>query len=270
MHFLAIAVSLFAGLFALPPLAIAKVDLPEFMSPICLNRWANPNMGSSVEWQLKLVFDKPSDFGEVLLLFEDDSKLRGALNAAAEKAIARCAGVRPATSVRIVIYYESARLIAETAIPIRNWTVRENWIAQRLKAEVRAEEQKLSAIAKAKEDRKGREAIRAAFISKYGVQTWTNQQLISANPFPYRDKIVALRADFHKMISATEALFGDLIVTDINPTQFTRVDQPTVIAISIGGLRPMKGPFGEINLPYGKFVGAYLCSAQNCADFFDQ
>jgi clan AA aspartic protease (TIGR02281 family) len=113
------------------------------------------------------------------------------------------------------------------------------------------------------------EAACAKFGSQYGVVAWPDTQALTANPFPYKGKVIGTRANFTRMLSENEALFGDLIITNVASTQFTDVDRPSVVIFKIDGLRVLKvGLGGEVSVPFGRFVGVYFCTDGDCKDFF--
>lgn len=121
---------------------------------------------------------------------------------------------------------------------------------------------------------------RDQFMSTYGVSELVNGFELSANPFPYKDKIVAVRANFSRMLSESEAMFHccaksmgyyDLIVTGLSSTQFTAASKDSVLAIKVTGLTRLKtSQGGEESLPAGTFVGVYFCSLRRCQDFFGE
>ena len=134
-----------------------------------------------------------------------------------------------------------------------------------------AREAKLAAEAKeAAELAEARKTARAAFIAANGVVAWASAQMLKTNPFPFKDKVVGVRANFSQMLSETEGAFGDLLVIDLPSTRFTMPGQQVVLAIRVLGIRTTKTPIGiELPFPYGSYVGVYLCRQNNCGDFFD-
>jgi hypothetical protein len=74
------------------------------------------------------------------------------------------------------------------------------------------------------------------------------------------------------MSTSSEAIFVDfryheLFVSDVPPTMFGANEQ-VVLAIQVTGTKAVKTPGGEVTLPSGKYVGAYKCRQDGCADFF--
>lgn len=101
-------------------------------------------------------------------------------------------------------------------------------------------------------------------VSKPGARS----DLLRANPFPFKDKIVGLYTVFTQMISEKEAMFGgDLVATGVPSTLFTRTGVEVFLAVKVQGLRPIKILGSEISVPYGSYVGSYLCKQAGCSDF---
>ncbi len=132
------------------------------------------------------------------------------------------------------------------------WEIVENKIA--------ISEEQYNAAAKKRRDR---------FIADNSVQELTDIDRLSTNPFPYKDKIVALKASFIRMLSASEASFDGLVVSGLSPTQFTEPGVPSVLAIKVDGLTTRKtARGGEETVPTGTYAGLYICVQENCSDFY--
>ncbi len=116
-----------------------------------------------------------------------------------------------------------------------------------------------------------RKAARDKFASATGVSEFVkNQDILVANPFPYRDKVIAVRADFSRMTSENEAEFGKLLVSGLSATQFTEANKPSVLAIRISGLTKIKTASGGKEIrPSGVFSAIYFCSERDCGDIID-
>jgi Domain of unknown function (DUF4189) len=114
-----------------------------------------------------------------------------------------------------------------------------------------------------------REKFRIAFMDRHRVEAVVHQDVLRANPFPYKDKIVAVPSHFQQMLAADEAQFSGIIVTGVPSVLFTRQNMAAVIAVRISGMRKAKTAFQEVSLPVGVFVGAHLCRDEGCRDFFD-
>jgi hypothetical protein len=110
-------------------------------------------------------------------------------------------------------------------------------------------------------------AKREKFVTDYSIVAFTSQQALKANPFPFKDKVVGLRADFVQMVGSGEALFGDLFVINVPNTAFTSPGLASILAVKIAGVRPIKILGTEIPLPYGNYVGVYMCTTTDCRDF---
>jgi len=128
-----------------------------------------------------------------------------------------------------------------------------------------AEEARVAAEAAAKRRRN-----RELFVSSQGVVAFVSVHTLRTNPFPFRDKVVGVYASFSQMLSETDALFGDLLVTGLPATEFTVAGAEVVLAVKVLGLKQMKLPMGaEVPLPQGAYLGAFKCSQPRCSDFFD-
>ncbi len=133
-----------------------------------------------------------------------------------------------------------------------NWQIIENKIA--------VSEDKYNVAAKKRRDQ---------FIKDNSVQELIDVHKLNTNPFPYKDKIVALRATFSRMLSTSEASFDGLVVAGLSSTQFTEAGIPSVLAIKVIGLTTRKtSEGGEETLPSGTFIGIYFCVQANCSDFY--
>lgn len=143
---------------------------------------------------------------------------------------------------------------------------------QREEAERRAREAKAQAEAKEKEMRaEASRKFRESFINTNNVVGWVSVQALQANPFPYQGKILGLGARFSRMISASEALFGDLHVAGVPSTLFTVQNQAVVLAIKVEGIKTIRSVIGtDVQVPSGTYSGVYICKQDDCREFFGQ
>jgi hypothetical protein len=105
-------------------------------------------------------------------------------------------------------------------------------------------------------------AIRAPFISENKPDTWASDAEVTANPFLYKGKVVGIRSRFTRMVSETDAIFtfnNVIQITGVPSTRF-RGSEDVVLAVKILGTKD--------TLPYGEYIGAYVCT-QGCSEFFD-
>lgn len=112
---------------------------------------------------------------------------------------------------------------------------------------------------------------RSAFVSSNSVSKFVSQQQLIANPFTVLNQVVAVRTQFRRMLSESDAVFSfnqeELLVTGTPSTQF-RGGEDVVLAIKILGTKGVRTAGGEVTLPYGDYVGTYFCISQ-CRDFYD-
>lgn len=108
------------------------------------------------------------------------------------------------------------------------------------------------------------------FVKKYGVKDWPSSDTLSANPFVYEGKTVAIKVEFREMLTATQGLFssGDnlFVVSNIPKGFFT--SKATVILASRGaGKTETKLPLlGTVSVPHLKYVGVHFCKDWQCSD----
>lgn len=194
-----------------------------------------------------------------------------------------CAAERAAKSVRGQVYdivqvsLASPRgAVLEARYGDGQWRITNSapgWLEQdRRQAEAKsqheaklAEEARIAAAAAAERRRNRQE-----FAAKHAITQFVGVGALVTNPFPFKDRVVGVHAAFSRMISEQEAMFGDLLVTGLPPTEFTASGEPTILAVRIGGLRPVRLPGGvEMPLPYGAYLGAFRCREPSCSEFFD-
>lgn len=252
---------LFAALFCITNTAVSLAQ--ELTQVDCMN----PGMSEVyVHWML------PPEQSSQLT---DAEYVKRILFQSPNVALARCGASRLSSAQDINVTIGPGRGSAEAIqylrsrfnIRNRQWTI-SNFVLDRAKQEQQeaerksAEQQRLAAIAAAKD------AVRQQFITANAVQAFANMQQLQANVFLYKDKTVAVSTRFDQMTSPTEALFGQLFVTDVPSTEFTAPGQRLVLALKVLGLKPVQILGTSVNLPYGSYVGVYRCTQFNCADFF--
>jgi len=104
------------------------------------------------------------------------------------------------------------------------------------------------------------------FVKKHNVDAWPKLKKLSANPFVYKGKTVAVVVTFSKMLSETRGIFGEEIVVSNIPTGLFMEKIRVVIAGRILGQMAVKTPFGgEILLPHFKYIGAHFCKDRSCS-----
>lgn len=101
----------------------------------------------------------------------------------------------------------------------------------------------------------------------YAIELWTNPSALSANPFIFQGKVVGVLTSFDHMISASEAIFDGLYVSDVPSTMF----QGRVFGVLAGRVTGNKGTKtqfgGERLLPALSFVGFHPCALNECNGF---
>jgi len=125
---------------------------------------------------------------------------------------------------------------------------------------------------RAKEEAEKNEAKKkfAEFVKKNGVQDWPNMTNLSANPFVYEGKTVAIPSYFTEMLTATDGLFRQqdsyFIVSSIPKGLLT---SPAIIIFAGNVIGKKETPVpgvGSQPIPHLKFVGIYICHNRYCAD----
>lgn len=170
------------------------------------------------------------------------------------------------------------------------WEFASNAIAAKIEADAerkryeeqqrRAEEERQLRIRQAELEREriknAKIAIRTEFVTKFGVQSLINEQMLSTNPFVYKNQVVGVPTVFGRMIAEKEALFyrdgvgvTALLVSGVPSTQFTS-QVPVVLAMKVLGTRAIKTAGGEATLPFGEYVGIFSCNERSCAEFYDE
>lgn len=108
------------------------------------------------------------------------------------------------------------------------------------------------------------------FVKKYGVKEWPSSDALSANPFVYEGKTVAIVLKFTEMLSPAQGLFMEdsqsFVVSNIPKGLFT-TEKKVVLAGHVLGKTEVKLPlFGPVSVPHLKFVGVHFCGKWNCSD----
>ncbi len=142
-----------------------------------------------------------------------------------------------------------------------------NYAAERHNAELR--------IQAAHQAAQARTAEHERFSKEFGVQQWVSRAELIANPFVFKDQVVAVRANFIKMTDANEALFGentcadklcgDTITLLKVPTTAFKGNETLVLAIKANGTREIKGS----TIPNLEYVGSYICKQNRCSDILN-
>ena len=118
-------------------------------------------------------------------------------------------------------------------------------------------------------------ARRSNFRSQFNVKDSTTSAALIANPFVFKDAVVTVHGMFVKMISESEALFGEadfggisnaIVVSKVPPTQF-RGGEQVILAVRVRGSRSLTNGNIANSTPDLEYVGSYTCRQNNCADF---
>ncbi|MFH1328273.1 MAG: hypothetical protein ABIH76_05460 [Candidatus Bathyarchaeota archaeon] len=106
------------------------------------------------------------------------------------------------------------------------------------------------------------------FVKKNRIQEWPSIKDLSANPFVYEGKTVAIVVNFEEMTSPTVGLFmsgSEIIVVSNIPKGFFRSKSKVLLVGRVLGKAVVKLPLlGEASLPHLKFVGAHFCKYEAC------
>jgi hypothetical protein len=120
---------------------------------------------------------------------------------------------------------------------------------------------------RAEEERKKQEIRKRynEFVKKNGVQAWPSGNELSANPFVYEGKTVAIRAEFKEMLTPTQGIFDGFVVSNIPKGLFTSSGTHVVLAGRVIGKTEVKMGL-EMTVPHLKFVGVHFCKDYDCRD----
>jgi hypothetical protein len=120
---------------------------------------------------------------------------------------------------------------------------------------------------RAEEERKKQEVRKRynEFVKKNGVQAWPSGNELSANPFVYEGKTVAIRAEFKEMLTPTQGIFDYFVVSNIPKGLFTSSRTNVVLAGRVIGKTEVKMGL-EMSVPHLKFVGVHFCKNYDCSD----
>lgn len=251
----------------------AQAQAPNTRFPGFCPTWASmPVQGSA----------KVSDFH--LLAAQD--VLIATLEDVARPQIERCVGRSQMTNnstVMVVIFADNfyggrAALVgAQRSVVGGAWRFNTNNIANALTAERQAEEQKKqqaeAAQKKAQELADAKmlsQKLQTDFKSQTGLELWVNPQILKANPFPYKGKIVGMMESFQQMVGSGEAVFGgsfDVVATGVPNTLFTQPGSLAIIAIKVDGIKQIKILGTDMTAVDGTYKGSYICKTQGCAEF---
>ena len=119
---------------------------------------------------------------------------------------------------------------------------------------------------------------RDEFAKKNSVEEWPDTSELSANPFIYEGKIVALRVSFREMQTATQGIFAEvdsmgtlLIVSDIPKGMFKKSGTIVVLAGRVLGKTELQVPLlGLRQVPHLKFIGVHFCQHYDCNDIIPE
>jgi hypothetical protein len=158
------------------------------------------------------------------------------------------------------------------------WTIWKNDQVDIIKRELAAQaaQQEAQRQAIAEQERVARiiKGNTDSFESAYGVQQWVSRNELIANPFVFKDKIVAVQNWFIQAVSENEAIFANycglacdpIFVTNV-PVATLRNGEAVILAVKVLGMK--KSPMTGVSVPDLQLVGMYHCkdSSSGCADF---
>ncbi len=147
---------------------------------------------------------------------------------------------------------------------------------QSLRKKAEAEHQRREAAARqaaAEAAARARAEVRE-FIRRHSIERSISLSALSANPFPFKGKVVGLRVAFDRMRSADEAIFATrehiLLVRGVPSTRFTTAGAEFFLAVEVEGLQNVKTyRGGETPAPYAKLVAVHECRLRSCAELAD-
>jgi hypothetical protein len=116
---------------------------------------------------------------------------------------------------------------------------------------------------------------KAKIAADFGIQSWVSTDQLIANPFAYKNSVVAVMVQFDRMISESDALFVSpyvqhvLHVSKVPSTMF-RGSENVVLAGRVTGKRILKNALGmEVDIPSLEYVGVYNCANNTCQELIE-
>lgn len=117
-----------------------------------------------------------------------------------------------------------------------------------------------------------------AFTAQAGIASWVKAEQVEANPFRWQNKVVGLRVDFLRMVSASMALVagekGDRLLLTGVPIDLFSGPAMVVIAGRVGARLATQVPERDgstrtMSLVQLALVKAHPCAAKGCMDLFE-
>ncbi|MDP2755165.1 MAG: hypothetical protein Q8P40_12360 [Nitrospirota bacterium] len=142
-----------------------------------------------------------------------------------------------------------------------------------IEAKKKAEEEKRRLELVTKKAREEKEKMEARkrfdeFVKKNGVKEWPSVDSLSANPFVYEGKTVAIVVEFAEMLTPTQGLFlkgsQPFVVSNIPKGLFTSEKKVVLAGRGLGKTEVKLPLFGEVSVPHLKFVGVHFCKDWGC------
>lgn len=163
----------------------------------------------------------------------------------------------------------------------RQWSIEHNVVARNASQELaqrRAQEEaQRQARAELERIAQSKQVVRSAFASQHGIQKFVDANDLMSNPFVYKDQIVAFPTQFMQMFSSSEGIFnssfaevpiGGFIVSNVPSTLFAG-RRSVVLAVQVRGMRAIRTPSGENNVPDLRYIGSHHCSQFRCGDILN-
>src|SRR5262249_35922946 len=158
------------------------------------------------------------------------------------------------------IYFEASRHEVCEASCKRQYADCRDTGASRVDAGRAAEE--ANAAQPPAESREAKRALRTEFATRYGVEAWVHDQVLVANPFLLKGKVIAIPARFVWAPAEDEAIFKlatEFLVSGVKPGQFEGKGF-VVLAVRVLGVKTVNFKDGEAIVPHTELVGVYECT----------
>lgn len=135
-----------------------------------------------------------------------------------------------------------------------------------------AEQKRIAEEEKRLAEEKRRKEIRERydeFVKKNGIKEWPSPKALSANPFIYEGRTVAIVSEFLEMMTSTQGVFEaseeHFVVSNIPKGLFTSKGTRVLIAGRVIGKTEVKMGL-VMTVPHLKFIGVHHCKDWSCSD----
>lgn len=220
----------------------------------------------------------------------NDATARRILEKAGEFAQEKCPKERRTGNILVALYQGSDEEMAVRARnygdeeftwgeysnkPLHKRRSEEKAKARETKRKVAAEKKKRKIEARRSREEQEKKEARdrmSKFVEQYSVEEWPSIKELTANPFVYEDKNVAIKATFSTMNTSTEGVFSVgsklLIISNIPKGTFRSSDQVVLLSGIVLGKKLLIPNIATTGVPHLKYVGFHECIDGKCSDIY--